>query len=146
MRHDRFPNTVKHTKVLCLHKRTGKVVWERTAYEGVPKEKRHIKATFANSTPATDGRIVVAFFGSQGLYAFDPDGKLLWKKDLGRQDAGGYDAPDLEFGTASSPILYQDLVIVQCDHHRRGRRPRILLPADEPGRWNCRPECPFPRR
>ena len=44
-------------------------VWQRTAYEGVPREKRHIKATYANATPATDGRYVVAFFGSQGLYA-----------------------------------------------------------------------------
>ena len=48
------------------------------------KEKRHIKATYANATPATDGRVVVAFFGSQGIYAYDLDGKLLWKRDLGR--------------------------------------------------------------
>jgi outer membrane protein assembly factor BamB len=105
-------------KLLCLDARTGKLLWERTAYEGVPKEKRHIKATYANATPATDGKRVVAFFGSQGLYAYDLDGKLLWRKDLGRLDAGAYDAPDVEWGTASSPILHRDLVIVQCDQQK----------------------------
>jgi outer membrane protein assembly factor BamB len=58
---------------------------------------------------------VIAFFGSQGLYAYDLDGRLVWKKDLGVLNVGAYDAPDYEWGTASSPIIYQDLVIVQCD-------------------------------
>jgi len=102
-------------KVYALDKTSGKILWEKTAYEGVPREKRHIKATYANSTPATDGRYVIAFFGSQGLYAFDMNGRLIWKKDLGVLNAGAYDVPDYEWGTASSPIIYQDLVIVQCD-------------------------------
>ena len=101
--------------VIALDRKTGKTVWQRTAYEGVPKEKRHIKATYANATPFTDGRYVIAFFGSQGLYAFDMNGKLAWKKDLGVLDVGAYDLPDYEWGTASSPIIYKDLVIVQCD-------------------------------
>ena len=84
----------------------------------MPKEKRHIKATYANATPATDGRYVVAFFGSQGLYAYDLAGNLKWKRDLGRLDVGAYDDPSYEWGTASSPILYQDLVIVQCDQQK----------------------------
>jgi outer membrane protein assembly factor BamB len=110
--------TVHRWDVLSLDKRSGKVRWQRTAYEGVPKEKRHIKATYANATPATDGRYLVAFFGSQGLYAYDLRGRLKWKRDLGRLDAGAYDAPDYEWGTASSPILYKDLVIVQCDQQK----------------------------
>src|SRR5437867_10142547 len=76
--------TAQQWKLMCLDRKTGKIAWERTAYEGTPKEKRHIKATYANSTPATDGEVVVAFFGSQGLYAYDLSGKLLWKRDLGR--------------------------------------------------------------
>jgi outer membrane protein assembly factor BamB len=104
--------------VMALDRRTGKVLWERTAYEGTPKEKRHIKATYANATPATDGKHVVAFFGSQGLYAYDLDGNLKWKRDLGRLDAGAYDSPDYEWGTASSPIIYKDLVIVQADQQK----------------------------
>jgi outer membrane protein assembly factor BamB len=110
--------TVHRWDVLSLDKRTGKTLWQRTAYEGVPREKRHIKATYANATPATDGRHVVAFFGSQGLYAYDMQGTLKWKRDLGRLDVGAYDAPDYEWGTASSPILYKDLVIVQCDQQK----------------------------
>src|SRR5882724_9446388 len=92
-------------KLICLDRKNGKILWERAAYEGTPKEKRHIKATYANSTPATDGQVVVAFFGSQGLYAYDLTGKLLWKRDLGRIDVGAYDQPTFEWGGASSPIL-----------------------------------------
>jgi outer membrane protein assembly factor BamB len=102
-------------KVLCLDRKTGKLLWDETAFEGPPREKRHMKATYANSTPATDGKYVVALFGSQGLYAYDVKGRLAWKKDLGRIDAGAYDIPSYEWGTASSPIIYRDKVVVQCD-------------------------------
>lgn len=105
-------------KVYRLDKMTGRVVWERVAYEGAPVEKRHIKSTYASASPATDGRYVVAFFGSQGLYAYDMDGKLLWRVELGHLDTGAYDIPDYEWGTASSPIIYKDLVIVQCDQQK----------------------------
>jgi outer membrane protein assembly factor BamB len=110
--------TVQQWKLICLDRRSGAILWERVAHEGAPKEKRHIKATYANATPATDGEVVVAFFGSQGLYAYDLSGKLLWNRDLGRIDAGAYDVPDYEWGTASSPILYRDSVIVQCDQQK----------------------------
>jgi outer membrane protein assembly factor BamB len=99
----------------AIDRKTGKTIWERTAFEGVPKQKRHIKSTYASSTPVTNGRIVVAYFGSHGVYAFDLDGKPLWQKDLGRIDAGAYDLPEYEWGTASSPIIFNDLVIVQAD-------------------------------
>ena len=107
--------SIHQWKVFALDKKTGEIVWERVAYQGVPKEKRHIKATYANSTPATNGAYVVAFFGSQGLYAFTSDGALAWKKDLGRLDVGAYDAPDYEWGPASSPVIFEDKVIVQVD-------------------------------
>ena len=95
--------SVHQWNVLCLDRASGRVLWERTAYQGVPKELRHIKSTYANATPATDGRVLVAFFGSQGLYAYDLAGNLLWKRDLGQFDVGAYDAPEFEWGTASSP-------------------------------------------
>jgi len=79
--------------VMAFDRRTGKPVWERTACEGVPIDRRHIKSTYASSTPATDGRIVVAWFGSQGVYAYDVSGTLRWKVDLGRMDLGAYDIP-----------------------------------------------------
>jgi len=102
-------------RVLCLDKKTGKVLWEKVAHEGVPRTKRHPKSSQASATPATDGKIVVAHFGSEGLYAYDMDGKLLWKRDLGVLNAGWFYDPDYEWGVASSPILWHDLVIVQCD-------------------------------
>ena len=106
-----------HTwRVLALDKKSGKVLWDSIAHEGKPRTKRHPKSSQASATPATDGKIVVAHFGSEGLYAFDAaSGKLVWKRDLGVLNAGWFYDPDYEWGVASSPILWQDLVIVQCD-------------------------------
>ena len=99
----------------AIDKRTGQIRWERTAAQGEPRNKRHIKSTYASSSPATDGRIVVAWFGSQGIHAYDFDGGLRWSVDLGRVDMGAYDIPSYEWGPASSPIIWNGLVIVQCD-------------------------------
>ncbi len=113
---DPSPDVSKHSwRVYALDKATGKIIWERTAHEGVPRTKRHPKSSQASSTPVTDGKHVVAFFGSEGLYAYDFDGKLLWQQDLGALNAGWFYDPDYEWGTASSPIIYKNLVIVQCD-------------------------------
>ena len=99
----------------AIDKRSGKIRWERTAAEGTPKNKRHIKSTYASSSPATDGRIVVAWFGSEGIHAYDLNGGKRWSVDLGRVDMGAYDIPSYEWGPASSPIIWNGLVIVQCD-------------------------------
>lgn len=102
-------------RLYCFDKVSGKLLWERTAYEGKPKIDRHARASQANSTPATDGKHVLAFFGSEGLYCYDVNGKLLWKKDLGLLEASYFNDPKLQWGWASSPIIYCDLAIVQCD-------------------------------
>jgi outer membrane protein assembly factor BamB len=102
-------------RVYALDKRSGKVVWERVAHEGTPKTKRHPKSSQASCTPATDGRHVIAHFGSEGLFAYDMDGRLLWKRDLGMLNAGWFYDPDYEWGVASSPVIHKDTVIVQCD-------------------------------
>ena len=99
----------------AIDTRTGKIAWERVAHEGEPVGKRHIKSTYASATPATDGRIVVAPFGSQGVHVYDVDGRFLWSVDLGHLDVGAYDIPTFEWGPASSPILWNGLVILQCD-------------------------------
>src|SRR5882672_7134598 len=114
---------VQQWKIFCLNTKTGEVLWDKTAHEGAPKQKRHSKATHANCTMATDGMNVVAFFGSEGLYCYDMDGHPRWQKDLGTLRASPMvynDAPDpkgadLEWGFASSPIIYGDRVFVQCD-------------------------------
>jgi outer membrane protein assembly factor BamB len=99
----------KHTfKVIALNRDSGKILWEATAWEGTPYDNRHRKSSYAASTPATDGKMVYAFFGTEGLYAYDFNGKLAWKAQLGNLGTVG-------MGTGTSPILYDNVVIVQCD-------------------------------
>lgn len=108
-------SSVHEFKVYCLDKNTGKILWEKLAYKGVPAVKRHTKASHADCTPATDGIHLVVFFGSQGLYCYDLEGKLLWKKNFGKLIAGPYNAPELEWGFSSSPIIHKGKVVIQCD-------------------------------
>jgi outer membrane protein assembly factor BamB len=107
---------LKHTwKVYALDKLTGKILWEQIASEGIPKVMRHPKSSHADSTPVTDGRYLVALFGSEGLFAYDLKGKLLWKQNLGVLDSGWFYDPDYQWEHGSSPIIYKDLVIIQAD-------------------------------
>ena len=106
----------KHSwRVYALDRDTGKILWSRVAIEGIPQTARHVKASQANSTPATDGKHLIAFFGSEGLYCYDLDGKLLWKRDLGKMPSGRYLDPSYEWNTAASPIIYKNLIILQLD-------------------------------
>jgi len=99
----------RHTlKVLAIDATTGRIVWEQTAYDGEMLDDRHRKNTYASSTMVTDGARVYAFFESAGLYAYDFDGKLEWKADLGGIVKAG-------LGPGTSPVLYEDLIILQCD-------------------------------
>lgn len=99
----------RHTfKVIALDSDSGRIVWERVAWEGLPYDSRHKRGAYAAPTPATDGKSVFVSFGGEGLYAYDFDGKLLWKADLGGIATMGV-------GYGISPLLYQNLVIVQCD-------------------------------
>jgi outer membrane protein assembly factor BamB len=113
---DSVNDTSKHTwQVLCLDRTTGKILWTQTAFEGVPKIKRHLKGSQANCTPVTDGKRVVACFGPEGLYCYDFQGKLLWKRDLSSIDSSFAMDQKYEWGFGSSPIIYEGLVILQCD-------------------------------
>ena len=107
----------EHTwKMYCLDKTTGKILWEQVVLKGAPKVKRHTKGSQASSTPATDGKHVVAVFGSIGLIvAYDMTGTLAWKKDVGVMDNGWFFDPTTQWGHSSSPIIYKDSVIVQAD-------------------------------
>jgi outer membrane protein assembly factor BamB len=102
-------------RVYCLDKNTGKIIWERVAHKGIPKSRRHTKSSQANCTPATDGHYLVALFGSEGLYCYDFQGNLLWSKDLGILNPGPYTDPGIEWGYASSPVIFNGTVIIQCD-------------------------------
>jgi outer membrane protein assembly factor BamB len=107
--------SVHRWMLIAFDRRTGRTLWERVAHEGEPIEKRHIKSTYASPTPATDGRVVVASFGSHGVHAYDVHGAFRWKVDVGRLDVGAYDIPSIEWGHASSPIVWNGLVILQYD-------------------------------
>ena len=102
-------------RIYCLDKKTGSVRWQQSVLKAVPKIKRHTKASHANTTLATDGERLIAFFGSEGLYAYDLKGKLLWKKDLGVLDAGWFTDPSAQWETGSSPILHDNVVVIQAD-------------------------------
>lgn len=109
-------DTSKHAwQLVCLDRATGKILWTRTAFEGVPKIKRHLKGSQANCTPATDGKCVVACFGPEGLYCYNFEGKLLWKRDLSSIDSSFAMDRQYEWGFGSSPIIHDGLVILQCD-------------------------------
>ncbi len=113
-----MPLTIARATSGCstrLTREAGRSPGSASAFEGEPANKRHIKSTYASASPATDGRIVVAWFGSQGVYAYDVNGTPLWKVDLGHVDMGAYDIPSYEWGPASSPIIWNGLVLLQCD-------------------------------
>jgi len=133
----------KHSwKLVALDRRTGKVLWERVAHEGIPKTKRHPKSSQATATPVTDGRHVIVSFGSEGLYAYDVDGKLLWTRDLGVLNAGWFYDPDYEWGVGSSPIIWKNLVIVQCDIQKNSFIAAFDVTTGQPAWRTAREEIP----
>lgn len=104
------PVAVMRYVAMALGSQDGKVLWESTAAEGAPHEPRHKDASWASASPVTDGEFVFAHFGSRGLYAYDMNGVLKWKRNFGEaQIRNG-------FGEGSSPTVQGDLVIVVWDH------------------------------
>lgn len=102
-------------KLIALDAANGEVLWTRDAGSEVPEFERHWKSTQANSTPATDGRRVVAVFPGLGLYCWDLDGELLWKRDPGPLDSGWFYDSSFQWGFGSSPVLFDDRVLLQVD-------------------------------
>ena len=98
--------------ILCYDKLSGKELWRQTAHTGIPKATRHTKASHANTTVAVDGDNLVAFFGSEGLYCYDLDGNLKWKKDLGVVDISKYGTG---WGYGSSPAIHDGHIVLVCD-------------------------------
>jgi outer membrane protein assembly factor BamB len=147
-------NDVQKWQVFCLNKVSGKVLWQATAREGPPKVARHPKATHANCTVATDGENLVAFFGSEGLYCYGLGGQLRWQKDFGTlkvspmvyNDSPDPKGTDLDWGFASSPVIFGGHVLVQCDTFTNGFVAAFNLsdgkqvwrtPRDDSGTWSA---------
>ena len=99
-------------KLLSIDRASGRVAWEQTVHDGVPYMQRHDHGSYANATPATDGRYIVAVFGTEAVACFDVAGKLLWKKTP--QVRSARDA----FQSGSSPVIVGDVVVVQDDRDR----------------------------
>src|SRR5262249_33884214 len=78
------PRNFHRFVVLRLDRNTGKQLWERTATEQVPHEGHHETHSYAAGSPTTDGKLLYVSFGSFGIYCYDFDGNLKWKRDLGR--------------------------------------------------------------
>jgi outer membrane protein assembly factor BamB len=95
-------------KVLAIDAETGRIIWERTAYEGTVYDQRHQKNTYATPTPATDGKHIYVSFESQGVYCYDFDGRLVWKASVGG-------IATLGMGPGTSPVLVDNVVVVLCD-------------------------------
>jgi len=102
-------------KVLCFDKTSGELIWEREAYKGIPMVKRHPKSSHANTSIATDGKHVVAFFGSEGLYCYSMDGKLLWERDFGLINSAWHVVESAEWEFCSSPVIYESKLVIQAD-------------------------------
>ena len=100
----------KHTlKVLAIDAKSGKILWDRTAYEGTVFDARHRRSGFAGPTAATDGTMIYAYFGPEGLYAYNFSGTLAWKVVAKFRTLG--------LGTGTSPVIFQNLVIIQRDEN-----------------------------
>jgi outer membrane protein assembly factor BamB len=108
-----YKHEVYRMEVICLNLKTGKEVWKQVAFRGNPRTSTNPGNGYASETPATDGKRVYAYFGMTGLFCYDPDGKLLWKKDPGAyKTLNGW-------GTGSSPVLYENMVYLQIDNEQK---------------------------
>jgi outer membrane protein assembly factor BamB len=109
------PRVPHRFMLYAIDRRTGKIVWERLAREATPHEASHPdNGTWASSSAVTDGEHVIAFFESQGLYAFDMKGTPIWQKDLGDKTMRN------EFGEGSTPALHGNFLVVVWDHFVKG--------------------------
>ncbi len=125
--------------LLALSRRNGSVIWQRTAIAALPHEGTHLDASWASNSPVTDGELIIASFGSRGIFCYNQQGQLLWQKDLGDMTTRN------AFGEGSSPVLHGNTVVVNWDHEGQSfivaldkRTGKELWKADrdEPTSWS----------
>jgi outer membrane protein assembly factor BamB len=92
---------------------SGKIKWKREFHSGHPPGGRHRKNSFCSETPVTDGNLVYVYINNLGLFAYDLDGNKVWTTALESFPT------ILDFGTASSPALVNDLVIIVNDNEKQ---------------------------
>jgi outer membrane protein assembly factor BamB len=133
------PDTYHQFVVLAYDRETGKERWRQVAAERVPHEGHHPTHNYAAGSPTTDGKFLYVSFGSFGVYCYDLDGKLQWQYDLGRMQTR------LGWGEASTPVVFGDCLVVNCDHEGKSfvvvldthtGKPRWRADRDEPTSWS----------
>ena len=127
--------------LLCLDRKTGKVIWQKTARVATPHEGYHrTYGSFASNSPITDGKYLYASFGSRGIFCYDLNGKLIWEKDLGVQMR-----MRLQFGEGAAPALDKDRIYLTYDHEggsffvaldKRTGKEVWRAERDEPSSWS----------
>ena len=131
--------------VLAVDRATGKIIWQTTVRDSIPHESRHDTGSYASASPITDGKHIYAFFGSNGLYALNREGKVIWSRDLGDMHTKhGH-------GEGASPALHGDSLVVNWDHEgpsfitsfdtSTGEQ-RWSQKRDEPTSWSSPHELP----
>ncbi len=97
-------------KVISVNKENGKILWETTVARELPLESTHDLGSWASNSPATDGELIYAYFGSRGIHCLDFEGNIIWQKDFGQMKK------HMSFGEGSSPFLYKDKLFILWDH------------------------------
>ncbi|MAT11751.1 MAG: hypothetical protein CMM02_12165 [Rhodopirellula sp.] len=106
----KHPNTEHQFLTICLDRQTGQELWREIAVQKVPHEGHHGDNDFASASPVVHDNKVFVWFGSAGLFCYDLDGLLLWKRDLGEVKMGA------ALGEGCSPVVHNGRVIVVRDH------------------------------
>lgn len=104
------PKNFYQFRVYCVDRKTGEIPWQRLAIECVPHEGHRGNNTYASGSPTTDGKRLYVTFGSYGLFCYDLDGNLIWKRDLGDM------VTRFGWGEGASPAVYGDALAVNWDH------------------------------
>jgi outer membrane protein assembly factor BamB len=135
-----MPSEKHQFVVLCLDRKTGKTLWQKTAREEVPHEGHHRDHGYASASPVTDGEVVLAYFGSRGLHCYDLDGNLKWSKDFGDMITRN------GFGEGASPALHGNTVVINWDDEtendfiialdKRTGKELWKKPRTEPTNWS----------
>ena len=104
----------------CVERSKGALAWKKPLGGGNHKERKH---NMSSPSPATDGKSVYVMTGTGVFKAFDFGGRELWARDL-QKDYGAF---GLQWGYASSPLLFEDSLYVQVLHGTKTDEPSYVL-------------------
>ena len=122
-------NTDELTRhLICIDQTNGQKIWEKTVASFGPEDQYQGYLTehgYASNTPASDGTHVYAFFGKSGVFAYDMDGNEVWQIDVGT------DSSNRRWGSGSSLVLHENLLIVNSAEESRSIRALNKLTGEE---------------